>query len=179
MGRNIVGYNGTGEPGLATGVDNSYFLLEILLPNGSQYFYSLGPHDISKAQYFSPYTTRTYTTNNQIKVIGNVKESYDPNGNEITIEWSTASLSVNLINDLGLKKFNTRFLLFVGSGSNFTKVYDGYVTSLTESTSASDRVIQVKCQSAFRNLSDVKGRKTTDVQAWEGKTITWGTTVWQ
>lgn len=179
MGRNIVGYNGTGDPGLATGVDNSYFLLEILLPNGTQYFYSLGPHDISKAQYFSPYTTRTYTSNNQIKVIGTVKESYDPNGNEITVEWSTANISPQIINDLGLKNFNTRILLFVGSGSNFTKVYDGYVTSLNEVGGTTDRSIQIKCQSAFRNLSEVKGRKTTQFQPFESKTLTWGTIVWQ
>lgn len=172
MGRVVYGSNESGNPGLATSVDSSYFLLKIIPNGGTTVYYSLGPFDVV-------YDGQTYTTNNQIRVVGSIQESYDPNGNEITIEWGTASISTNLITLLGLKKFNTQIILSIGSNGNFTKVYDGYVTSLTEVGSNTDRAIQIKCQSAFRNLDTVRNRIVTDIQAFDSKTLTWGTIVWQ
>jgi hypothetical protein len=166
MGRYVVGYNGTGDPGLATGVDNSYFLLELQ----NTFYYSLGPHDVV-------YSGNNYTTNNPFKVISSIQESYDPLANELTVELSTSNISVNWLARVGL---GSNIILRHGNNNNFTKVFEGQVTSVIQNGGNSDRRIQVKCQSTFRNSRVGRtGSKTINLQPFESKTLTWGTIVWQ
>lgn len=176
----------TAQANAVTNANNyqTEYLIDIATGQGTNYFYTTGFSDVTAT---SPvYGSQSYLSNNQIKLVGNLKESYDPNGNEITLQWSTTDTT--LVGILQQKFLKTRIvisLLFrdpttnaVVSNANIL-LYDGSATSLNVLGSSTEQIIELKSQSVFRNFDSVKKRTASDIQPVGLSTIYWGTIVWR
>ncbi len=160
--------------------------VEIHPTGGTSLYYTTGHSDLSDVNSLSPPSAVTYSSNSKIRVIGNLRESYDPNGNEITIEFATTDGT--FADTLNSKLLTTRVIISrnfrdistnaVVTNSKIT-LYDGYATALTVQGGNQDHVVQLKCQSVFRNLDNIKSRTTTDIEPYSNKQLIWGTIVWR
>lgn len=163
----------------------SEYLIELYTGSGTNYYFTTGFSDVQKDTQGAPISTiQTFVANNQISVISELRESYDPNGNELTIEWSTTDTTLAAtLNVKFLKTKVTLQKLFRDATTNAVTsafvMYDGNVTQLAVQGGQNEQIIQLKCQSVFRNLDNVKGRTTTDIEPYDARTITWGTIVWR
>jgi hypothetical protein len=165
---------------------SSELMVEIYPSGGTNLYYTTGYTDISDANSLTVPSVVTYLSDSKIRVIGNLKESYDPNGNEITIEFATTD---NTFADvLNSKLLTTRVVISrnfrnVTTGAVVTNskitLYDGTATALTVQGGDADHIVQLKCQSVFRNLDSIKSRTTTDIEPFNNKTLVWGTIVWR
>lgn len=160
------------------------FLVEILTGQGTNYFYTTGFSDVTQTSVTSG--SQTFLASNQLSLVGPLQENYDPNGNELTIQWNTTDTA--LVGILRQKFLKTRIvisLLFrdpstnaVVSNANIL-MYDGYVTSLNVLGSLEEQTIEMKSQSVFRNLTSTRRRTAADIQPVGLGPIYWGTIVWR
>jgi len=126
-------------------------------------------------------------SSNQLSVVGSIKESYDPNGNEITIEFQTTDNT--LIYNLNQKLLKTKITVskvFRDATTNVADLttgifvmYTGSATAMTVQADERTQTIQLRSQSVFRNLDNVRNRKNTDIVPSDSRVIQWGTIVWQ
>lgn len=165
------------------------YLIEIFSGEGTNYFYTTGFSDVTGFTSLGEFPTSisvTYSANNQISVVSPIKESYDPVGNEFTLEWATTDNTIpGILSQNFLKTRIVVGLLWRDPSSNTivsnsrTLIYSGTATAMEIVGNLSTYTIQLKSQSVFRNLDNVKTRTTTDIEPFGARSITWGTIVWQ
>lgn len=165
---------------LASTVFQVEYLVTLLTGSGTNYYLTTGHSDIVVGGI-------TYLSSNQLSVIGSIKESYDPNGNEVTIEFQTTDYT--LIYNLNQKLLKTKITISkvyrdvttnepIFPNGIYT-MYTGSVTAMTVQADERTQVIQLRSQSVFRNLDNVRNRKNTDIVPSDSRVIVWGTIVWQ
>lgn len=159
-------------------------LIEIVTGTTS-YYYTTGQSNVSCSTTTIP-TSHTFLANNQVSVVGNLVESYDPSQGDFTLQIDTNDTT--LINTLTTNFLRTRITAYkmfrdnstnAADTTNLIQIYDSYVTDVTVQGGQTGLSIQMKSRTLFNGLNTKKGRTNHDLEPPTGVNIVWGSIQWQ
>jgi hypothetical protein len=163
---------------------SSEILIEIF---GSSFlFYTTGFSDVGPITTGSYATPHTFLANNQMSIVGNLVEKFDPLAGEFTLQISTTSSA--LINALANNFLKTRIVAYkmfrdnttnAADTTNLIQLYDSYVSDCNIQGGQDSITIELKSRSALVALDTVRGRTNIDIEPPLGVQIVWGTIQWQ
>ena len=159
-------------------------LVEIRGPSFT-YYYTTGFSDVTCT---TPTVTssHTFSSTNQLSIVGDMIESYDPSQGDFTLQIDTTSATI--ISDLSGNFLRTRITAYkmfrdnttnVADTTNLIQIYDSYATDAVVQGGKETSTIQLKSRTIFNALNTKKGRTNHDLEPPSGINIVWGSVQWQ
>jgi len=179
------GLNATSISNLSQTTYVAETLVEITTTNNS-YYYTTGFSDVT-CSTTTIASSHTFLASNQVSVVGNIVESYDPSQGEFTLQIDTTDTSIitALTGTNFLKTRISSYKMFRNNSTNaadttnLIQLYDGYVTDVTVQGGRDSLSIQLKSRTIFNSLDTIKGRTNHDLEPQTGTAIVWGSIQWQ
>lgn len=158
----------------------------IEITNGATaYYYTTGNSDVACATATIA-SVHTFLATNQVSVVGNMVESYDPSQGDFTLQIDTNDTA--LINTLTVNFLKTRITAYkmfrnvstnVADTANLIQIYDSFATDVVVQGGKDGISIQMKSRTVFNGLNTRKGRTNHDLEPPTGINIVWGSIQWQ
>lgn len=159
-------------------------LIEIYTGEGTDYFYTTGLTDVD-VDTGTTSGSETFLVNNQISVVSEFQEDYDPQVGTFTLQWET--LDNNLVDILTTDFLKTRIVVYKmfrdsttlqADTANLIQIIDSTVTELDITADEQTQAVNLRCQTVFANLNAVKGRTNGNFAPDTTATIFWGQIVY-
>lgn len=155
-------------------------LIEFTIP-GTTYYYTTGNNNITLTTPTSG-TSQSFTVNNGVSVVGDMRESFLLTVNEFTLTlqtFDTGNLVLTGI-DTGLNQCRlVVYKLFRDPDtlspdtSNLLLIFDGYATACTIIGGDQSQTIQLQYRSIFNNFLGIKARTNSQLEPSTGQSLKW------
>lgn len=178
------GLNATSISNLGQTTYTAETLVEITTSTTS-FYYTTGHSDVTCTTSTVP-ASHTFLANNQISVVGNTEESYDPSQGNFTLQLDTTDTGV--ITTLSTNFLRTRITAYkmfrnnstnAADTTNLIQLTDGFITDATVQGGRDNLSIQLSSRPIFNSLTSKVGRTNHDLEPQTGVTIVWGSIQWQ
>ena len=162
----------------------SEILIEITTSTTS-YYYTTGHSNVT-CTTTTVTSSHTFNATNQVSIVGNMVESYDPSQGDFVLQLDTTDTT--LITDLTTNFLKTRITAYkmfrdnttnVADTTNLIQIYDSYATDAVVQGGQNGISIQMKSRTVFNGLRTKKGRTNADLEPATGINIVWGSIQWQ